>query len=197
MKTKIKICGIKTSGEARFCLTAGADYLGFNFAATSSRVIDPAEAKEIIRRLPASRVETVGVFQNEKADNVRQIALSLRLDLVQLHGNESVDYCRKLSGLRIIKFFPIENVDVDFPTEFLMFDRLIQGRGETVDFQKVASLNLKKPFFLAGGLSADNVQQAVRAVKPFAVDVASGVETNDRKDKQKIVQFINSVHKAV
>jgi len=180
--------------EALFCGQAAADYLGFNFVPASSRHIDMDTAKSIIAGLPSGRLETVGVFRDERPEKVLQIAEVLHLDFVQLHGNENEDYVRLLPNLRIIKVINGDSLPEKFPAEFVMIDREIQGQGMTVDFQKLSSRQIGKPLFLAGGLKPENVRQAVSIVRPYAVDVASGVETNGKKDPQKIRKFITQVN---
>lgn len=193
MKTKIKICGIKTLEEALISLRAGVDYLGFNFVTSSPRYITPKAAKKIIDSLPEKRPKTVGVFRNETEEKVLDISKGLVLDLVQLHGDEDESYCRKLSYIRLIKVFPIVKAVGDFPCKFIMVDREIQGQGNSVDFRQVVNLRLRNPLFLAGGLTTENIRLAVSIVKPYAVDVAGGVETNGKKDFLKIKNFIEQV----
>lgn len=197
MKTKIKICGIRTFEEALFCLNGGVDYLGFNFVLDSPRYIAPGKAKNIIEKLPKRYAETVGVFRDEAVEKVSEIMKVTLIDLIQLHGNEDENYCISLPNTRIIKVFTLADAKKShlkkFPAEFFLIDREVRGKGKTVDFNEAAKISENYNLFLAGGITPDNVRQAVSEVKPFAVDVAGGVETNGKKDFLKIKKFINQV----
>ncbi|MBI3954944.1 phosphoribosylanthranilate isomerase, partial [Candidatus Gottesmanbacteria bacterium] len=145
------------------------------------------------------QVKTVGVFQNEKFDVVNKLVSYLKLDYVQLHGNESPEYISLIQGAGIIKSF---SLDPDFDmektikkinkhkTDYILLDREKQGRGELLNLDKVSRLTKLFPIFLSGGLNSENVSRVLRIAKPYAVDVAGGVEVNGKKDKEKIVLFI-------
>src|SRR3989338_513256 len=141
MKTKIKICGIKTLAEALFCLNEEVDYLGFSFVPISSRYIEPKTAKTIMANLPPGRIETVGVFRDETPQRVLETAKDLALDLIQLHGSENENYANLLPNLRIIKVINGDFLANKFPAEFLMIDREVQGEGKPVEFYKAAGLS--------------------------------------------------------
>ena len=192
----VKICGI-TSGEmARKTAEAGADMIGFVFA-PSKRRITPKEAVTIARTLP-SQVKTVGVFVNESAEKMQQISDLVGLDYIQLHGDESSATIKKLHA-RIIKAFPADRL---YPItkqsrhyDFCLIDspagKNRGGNGKIFDWEKANNLP-KENIILAGGLTPENVQQAIDIVQPAGVDVSSGVETDGVKDPEKIKQFIQN-----
>lgn len=199
MKVKIKTCGIKTYLDARLCIEAGADFLGFNFVSISQRFIDADRAKEIIRRLP-KEVKTVGVFQNKKQKIVQSLSTKLKLDFIQLHGEETPEYCRDLckdfqviKTLKLLADFNVQDVFEEMKKYLhclILLDRRIQGKGRMLNLSKVNYLTGVRRIFLGGGLTPENVGEAVYKTKPYGVDVASGVETDGRKDKAKISKFI-------
>lgn len=200
--TKVKICGITNYEDAAHALILGADYIGFNFYKLSPRYVDEAEVKKIIGKMPNS-VKKVGVFVNDKLDAVKKIAEDSNLDLIQLHGDETPEYCNQLkkeTQKEIIKSFRIRNEsDINkikkYNVDYYLFDaygeRLYGGTGKTFDHGLLK--NIKKDFFLSGGLNAQNVKRAIKIAKPFAVDTASGVEKNSRKkDTKKMEAFIKA-----
>lgn len=197
MKTKVKICGIQTLNAAQVAYDAGADFLGFNFVPASKRLIDSEAAKRIINGLPKGILK-VGVFMNENILDINQLVNYLKLDYVQLHGNESPDYAAGIHNAAVIKTFALpSNFDVEETTEkmtnykvdYFLLDREVQGRGELLDPGKVCELTSIFPIILGGGLTPENVAGAVKSAKPQAVDVAGGVETNGEKDEEKIIKF--------
>ena len=199
---KIKICGITNYEDAENAAMFGADYIGFNFYRLSPRYIDEAEVKKIIEKMQNS-AKNVGVFVNEKLDTIKKIVQNLDLDLIQLHGDESPDYCKQLkkdTNKRIIKAFRIKNnININkikkYNVDYYLFDahkeELFGGTGKT--FYHGLLKNIKKDFFLSGGLNEKNVKEAIKIANPFAVDTASGVEKNPRKkDPKKIEEFIKA-----
>lgn len=202
---KIKICGIKEAEHAEKAVQAGADYLGFVFA-PSARQISPDTAREIIFKLTGS-IMKVGVFVDEDVEEVNRIIKYCGLDLAQLHGSESEDYCQKIS-CPVIKAFRVR--DKDFlvqmecyrgVVEMFLLDSFVQGKaggtGKTFDWSLAKIASAKGPVILAGGLTPQNVGDAVRLVNPFAVDVSGGVETNGIKDPVKISEFIKQARRAI
>lgn len=200
--TKVKICGITNYDDAAHAVILGADYLGFNFYELSPRHVDESEVKKFIGRLP-NNVKKVGVFVNQNPDKVKKIVKNLDLDLIQLHGDETQDYCSKLKGeakKQIIKGFRIKdkndiNKIKNYNADYLMFDAnkegMFGGTGRTFDWKIIKGVN--KPFFLSGGLNPKNVKEAIRTAKPYAVDAASGIEINPRKkDYKKMKEFIEN-----
>lgn len=194
---KVKICGIQTIEAAKVAVEAGVDFLGFVFA-PSSREIKPEEAAKIVKAIPSS-VKTVGVFVNETSDSISKIVNDVGLDYVQLHGDESIEMTKSLP-FKIIKAFSadqIENSD-NYDTEYTLIDSPAEqyrgGTGNTFNWDLIDHLSINHMrLILAGGLNADNVQEAIRCVKPAVVDTSSGVETNGKKDHEKIKQFISKV----
>lgn len=170
MKVKVKICGVKTLESAKTAIEAGADFLGFNFIVGEKRYINPIIAKEIINSI-RSQAKTVGVFQNAKTNYVNKIIKLVDLDFIQLHEK------------RIIKSTKDKII-------YLLIDRKIQGKGNIVNQKFAQKIALKKSIFLAGGLTPENIKQSILKVKPFAVDVAGGIETNGSQDNEKIKDFI-------
>ncbi len=206
-RTKVKICGITNLEDARFAAGAMADYLGFIFYEKSPRYIEPAKAGAIINWIEGP--QSVGVFVNRSLDDVNQIAKQTGIDLVQLHGTESPDYCRMLD-LPVIKVFHIDEttnssklydkvepyLDV---ASYLLFDTGSKGQwggtGISFDWTLLMDLNMERPVFLSGGLNADNVREGIMMTHPFAVDLASGVEKAPGiKDFDKIESFFNEMH---
>ena len=192
----VKICGIKTLAAARTAVSSGADFIGFIFA-ESSRKVEPKIVGDFGANL-AGHVKKVGVFANQTEQDVIKSAEIAGLDYIQLHGNESASFARRMP-LPVIKAFAIhsekdlENLH-EYPADYLLVDlpKSASGKGLTLDWDMIrkADLPLDK-VILAGGLTPENVVKAINAVSPFAVDVASGVETNGLKDAVKIKAFIN------
>ena len=199
MRTRIKVCGITRPEDALAAVEAGVDGLGFIFVEKSPRNIGPEQAREIIRLLPPF-IDAVGVFVDAEATAVEEIAHYCRLSMVQLHGNESPGYCRDLP-LSVVKAF---RVGGDFDgTALAPYDVCVRGflldtfhkemaggTGETFDWALVQQLAPARPVILAGGLNPENVKQSAEYVKPYAVDVCSGVRTNNCLDSGKLAAFI-------
>jgi len=203
VRTRIKVCGITRPEDAVAAVEAGVDGLGFIFVEKSPRNIDPEQAREIIRLLPPF-VDAVGVFVDAEATVVEEIAHYCRLTLVQLHGNESPGYCRNLP-FSVVKAF---RIGADFDgTAFGPYEDSVRGflldtyhkdmeggTGETFDWALVQQLEPARPVILAGGLNPENAAAAIERVRPYAVDVNSGVESAPgRKDSVRLEQFIRQV----
>ncbi len=202
-QVKVKICGIKNLDIALTSIGYGASFLGFNFVHTSKNYIRPEKAKEIIDQI-RGKAQIVGLFQNEIAEKVKQITDELNLDIVQLHGQEDQNYCAQL-GKPVIKAFMISaefNIEEvsnqmnQYKVSYYLVDREKRGEGEILNPLKTKELAQKYPLFLAGGLTPENVREVLKTVKPFAVDVSSGVETEGVKDLEKIKQFIEAVKRS-
>jgi phosphoribosylanthranilate isomerase len=199
---RIKICGITNLADAELAASLGAHALGFIFYAKSPRSVRPDAAREIIRNLPPL-VMSVGVFVDEAAEVVREIAATAGLDWVQLHGQEPPDYCRALQR-RVIKGFRIKDAGSlsVLPTyrgsvQAFLLDTYkagtAGGTGETFDWGLARQAKELGPVILAGGLNPGNVAQAIQEVQPAAVDVASGVEaTPGKKDPEKLRKFFEA-----
>jgi phosphoribosylanthranilate isomerase len=202
-RIKVKVCGTTSLKDALFAVESGADALGFIFYKKSPRCISQKEVKDIVAQLPPF-VETVGVFVNEASDKVNRIAEQCRLTAVQLHGDESPAFCRRIKR-RVIKVFRvldadsfkgISNYDV---SGFLLDsynDESRGGTGKAFDWNLALRAKKQGPIILAGGLNPYNVYTAIHRVKPYGVDVCSGVEKSPGvKDFIKIDEFIKSVRK--
>ena len=178
--------------------------MGFVFYRPSPRFIEPPVAQKIIQALPASVVK-VGVFVNEEASVVRQIAQACGFQMLQFHGDESEEYMRQFSNYRTIKAVrmngPLDQATLKkFNVSYYLFDAYEKGMpggtGKVFDWSNLASINqLNMPFFVSGGLSPENVSRLIQEVKPFAVDVSSGVEKSPGiKDPRLIRTFFDAVN---
>jgi len=205
-RTRIKVCGITCQEDARSAVAAGADALGFIFVEQSPRLVEPDMVRAITAQLPPFVVR-VGVFRNETIEVVEEIVNYCRLSMVQLHGAETPEYCRKIS-CQVIKSFSVrpdsESQELaeytDIVSGFLLdtyHKQMAGGTGMPFDWALVEQVSPPGPVILAGGLTPENVGEAIRQVKPFAVDVNSGVEYQPgRKDPEKLKNFAYAVHKA-
>lgn len=200
---KVKICGITNLEDALASFKAGCDALGFVFYKKSPRYIAPEKARSIAEQLPAQVIK-IGIFVNARERTVRRIARLCSLNMLQFHGNETPEFCRRFADCKIIKAFRVKgrlgckDVLKYRPFAFL-FDTYaaskIGGTGKNFDWELITHINnIKGPVFLSGGLSAKNVKAAIRAVKPHWVDVSSSVEAAPgKKDHKKVREFIKTV----
>jgi phosphoribosylanthranilate isomerase len=199
VQIKVKICGITSREDAMGALDAGADALGFVFYSRSPRYIAPKAAAEIIASLPPF-ISNVGLFVNASAQEVRQIIERTGIDTLQFHGDEPAEYCAPFLR-QCIKAFRVANADSlrqlpEFQTRAWLLDSFVPGEhgGTGVKFNWALAnraVSLNRPVILAGGLTSENVQEAIRQVRPYAVDVSSGVESSPgKKDLQKVRSFI-------
>lgn len=198
----VKICGITSLEIANQAIEAGADFIGFVFA-KSKRQMNMADAAEISREIP-KHVKKVGVFVNESIENIHAIAATVGLDYVQLHGDESPSFCNQVK-VPVIKAIKIkEKQDVEeiakYNSIYFLLDsppgKYQGGNGETFDWELVKEVSKDKyKIILAGGLTPSNVAQAIQQVQPFGVDVSSGVESNGKKDKKKMLAFVQQAKK--
>ena len=198
----VKICGVTNEEDALVAVGMGADAVGFNFVPGSPRQISPRLARDIVRRLPGG-VVTVGVFRNELPERVVQIMDGASLRLAQLHGNESTADSRwiaeRVPGL--IKAFVAGDPNVervrDYGASLLMLDGAEPGSGRVFDWRQLEGRDRGMRLLLAGGLRASNVAQAIEVVRPWGVDVASGVESEPgRKDVLAIREFVAKAKEA-
>ncbi len=204
-RTRIKICGITRVEDGLAAVRAGADAIGLVFHAPSPRAVTPAQARVIVDALPPF-VTTVGLFVNAEAVFVREVLAAVPLQLLQFHGDETPQFCSGFdrSFLKAVRVRP--GVDLlqcaqDFDkASGLLLDAYVEGlrggTGATFDWSLIPR-QLPLPVVLSGGLDSCNVEAAVRAVRPWAVDVSSGVESaKGIKDAEKIKRFINGVRNA-
>ena len=198
--TKIKICGLTRTEDIEMVNEFLPDYIGFVFA-KSRRQVSAEQAKELKNKLRPA-IKAVGVFVNEKPENIAEIANQGIIDLIQIHGDEDAAYCaqlRKLTQAPIIKVVRVEREDdfagiEAFDCDYYLFDTLSSkdygGTGKAFDHSLLYNKEIKKPFFVAGGLNQDNVAAVSEVIKPFGVDTSGGVETDGIKDANKIKEFI-------
>lgn len=187
----VKICGIQTIEAAQTAKEAGTDFIGLVFA-ESKRKVTIQQAENIKHSLADSDIKFVGVFRNQPILEVNLISQAVGLDYVQLHGNESLEECRRLNTplIKALSFKEISQAtDYQDVAEYILIDSPKPGSGEPFGWSAFKNEELMIPFFLAGGLSPENVKEAIQQVKPIGVDVSSGVETNGQKDNEKIRQF--------
>ena len=207
----MKICGITRAEDADLAAELGASALGFVFWSGSPRYIRPEAAREIVRR-SASRVKSVGVFVDEPEEQVVRVMESVGLDVAQLHGHESPAYCRGLArlhpggfeGASVIKAIGVEpgsQIALDeFGTDVLILldaqdPSRHGGTGQTVDWDSARRIAASRPTILAGGLNAENVARAVESVRPYGVDVSSGVESAPGlKDRERLRSFFEALN---
>jgi phosphoribosylanthranilate isomerase len=205
-RTRIKVCGITCQEDARIAVAAGADALGFIFVEQSPRLVEPDRVRAMTSELPPF-INRVGVFQDEEIELVEEIISYCRLSQVQLHGSESPEYCRKISAQVIKSFCLRQDTDHeelaaygDTVSGFLLdtyHQDMAGGTGRVFDWTLVGQVKPPAPVILAGGLNPENVREAIRQVKPFAVDVNSGVEYQPgRKDTDRLKNFVQEVRKA-
>ncbi|MEN1935677.1 phosphoribosylanthranilate isomerase [Paenibacillus sp. 102] len=195
---KVKICGITDVETAKLACEYGADAIGFVFA-KSKREIAPEKAKQIIENIPAD-VMKVGVFVNESIEVIQKIVNDCGLTHVQLHGDEGNHHIRRLNipSIKAIGVHSSENIEQSpgYEADFLLFDspkeKFHGGNGKTFSWQLLEHMPnaIRKKCILAGGLHLGNITEAIEMVQPYMVDVSSGVETDGKKDSEKIKQFI-------
>lgn len=198
--TKIKLCGMTRDCDIDYINEALPDFAGFVFA-KSRRQVTPERVEEMRKRL-SDKVRAVGVFVNEKAENIIALVNGGIIDVVQLHGDEDENYIKELKSAvkcDIIKAVRVKTAEdilsaQSSAADYLLFDKFCAdsygGTGETFDHSLVKS---EKPFFLAGGLSSENIEKAIRDTKPFAVDLSSGIETDGVKDREKIIDIVRRI----
>jgi phosphoribosylanthranilate isomerase len=199
MNVRIKVCGITNLDDARLAVELGADMLGFIFYAKSQRAVSREMAAQICQ---AVTVEKVGVFVNETETNIRQTLQECGLNTLQFHGDEPPSFCRQFPAKKIkaIRVRDAESLRAasEYDVDALLLDTYTDtqrgGTGKTFDWSlAVQAKSLGRPIILSGGLTPDNVRDAIRVVQPFAVDVASGVEREPgRKDPEKLKRFFES-----
>lgn len=199
--TRVKICGIKEFEDARDAVLLGADAIGLNFYPSSPRYIDATHAAAIIEKLPPF-VTIVGIFVNHPdPQNLEDFALSLGLHAVQLHGNETPDYCSMIQRVKVIKSFRVDsNFRVDtlrsYGSGTFLLDGCAPGTGTPFNWDQVFGANAFGSIIIAGGLNAANVREAISTLHPYAVDVASGVESKPgKKDYERMRRFMEAVRR--
>lgn len=196
--TKIKLCGLSRLCDMQAANRLRPDFIGFIFAPKSRRYVAPEQAAKLKAQLRPS-IQAVGVFVNERPEQVAALLASGTIDLAQLHGQEDEAYIaalRSLTDKPIIKAFRIDtHEDVELANrssaDYVLLDSGNGGTGTVFDWNLLQGIN--RPYFLAGGLNPNNAEEAVRRLKPYGVDVSSGVETEGLKDENKMTAFVAAV----
>lgn len=200
-KTKIKICGLKCPEDIAYVNEAKPDYCGFIIEfPKSSRNVTGDQVRILIAELDKNIIP-VGVFVNAAPERVEELLFDGTIRISQLHGQEDDDYIRRIqknTGSQVIKAFSVKAAqDIELalksPADYILLDQGGGGTGQTFDWSLIPEI--KRPFFLAGGLGADNLEQAVDTIRPYAVDLSSSVETDGVKDRSKILEAVSLVHK--
>lgn len=199
MMTAIKLCGLSRIGDIEAANELKPEYIGFVFAKESKRYIPPWRAAEL-KSLLADGIQAVGVFVNENPETVARLLNSGMIHIAQLHGGEGEDYIRRLRMLTdkpILQAFCVRSgQDIanagQSVADYVLLDSGAGG-GKVFDWKQVKEM--KRPYFLAGGLSPENVGEAIERLRPYAVDVSSGIETNGMKDKGKMAEFVAAVRR--
>ena len=200
-KTKIKICGLKCPEDIAYVNEAKPDYCGFIIEfPKSSRNVTGDQVRTLTANLHPDIIP-VGVFVNASPERVEELLLDGTIQIAQLHGQEDEDYIRRIqrnTRHQVIKAFSVKTTqDIELalqsPADYILLDQGSGGTGKTFDWSLIPEIT--RPFFLAGGLGPDNLEQAVRTIRPYAVDLSSSVETDGVKDRSKIVEAVNLVHK--
>jgi len=192
--TKIKICGLSRPCDIDYVNETKPDYIGFVFAEKSKRKVDFNTALELRKKLKCDIIP-VGIFVDEDINKICDIIKAGIIDIIQLHGSESEDYIKnikELTGKIVIKSASNLNY-IRENADYILFDSIGGGTGKTFDWDILDKSKINKPFFLAGGLNINNIKGAINQVRPFAVDISSGVETDGLKEKQKIFDIIKLV----
>ena len=197
---KVKICGLRRKEDIEYANELKPDYVGFVFA-KSKRQIEVEQALDLISLLD-KEIKTVGVFVNEPVENALKIAQTLNLDVLQFHGDETQDYIDNFKNFTVWKAIRIKDKEdlektKQFKVNSFVFDTLTKneygGTGKTFNWEVLKGFELNVPIILAGGLNENNVEEAIKIVDPYAVDVSSGVETEGYKDFKKMKSFIEKV----
>ena len=198
--TKIKMCGLSRTEDIEAANSIKPDYIGFVFAEISKRRVSALEASKLKSKLDPE-IKAVGLFLDDKLDFVASMLNLGIVDVVQLHGSENEEYIekvREITNKPIIKAFIIRSKEDVERAEKSTADYILldggKGEGKVFDWSLLKAI--KRPFFLAGGLNPDNAADAVKALKPYAVDVSTGIETDGVKDREKMAAFANAVRKA-
>lgn len=202
---KVKICGLQQEEHVKTAVASGADFIGFVFA-PSKRRITVEQAQQLALHIPET-VQKVGVFVNEDVETIKKIAEAVPLDIIQLHGQEDPAITDELHAYKIIKAISVKTKEdltnaSNYDVDYYLFDApgtdYEGGSGQTFDWSLLEYNGIsRQQTFLAGGLNTANIEEAKKQVQPFAVDVSSGVETNQIKDHEKITAFIKKAKSGV
>ena len=196
--SKIKICGLRRGCDIEYANRLMPDYIGYVFWQRSRRYVTAEQAAGLTAKLDRD-ITPVGVFVDEEPQMVAQLVSGGAIRVIQLHGHEDEAYLERIRGMTdapVIKAFKIRSrQDIElansYPADFILLDNGC-GTGQTFDWSLIPEID--RPFFLAGGLGADNLETAVRTIHPYAVDLSSSVETDGMKDRDKILKAVQLVH---
>ena len=196
---KVKICGLRRPEDIEAANAAKPDYVGFIFVEGTKRYVEPIQAAQFRKDL-AGDIQTVGVFVNARIEKIVAICKAGIIDVIQLHGEEDATYIDQLKDQvdqEIIKSVAVGDDLVVAPNQadYLLFDSLSPSRGgsgKVFDWQMVSAYQ-EKPFFLAGGLGVENIEAALKVVRPYAVDASSSLETDGVKDPVKMQEFVAKI----
>ncbi len=194
--TKVKLCGLRREIDIDYANELKPDYIGFVFAKKSKRCVMPSEASALKKRLDPD-IKAVGVFVNEEPENIAALANAGTIDAAQLHGSEDDAYIaglKELTDVLIIKAFKVQGIEDikkanESGADLVLLDA---GAGEGLTFDWSLLAGVKRPYFLAGGLSPNNLKTVVEKIKPYGVDASSSLETEGFKDKAKMTAFVNA-----
>lgn len=197
--TGIKLCGLKRECDIEAVNKLNPDFIGFVFAEKSKRYVNPIEAAKL-KEMLGKGIKAVGVFVNESPEAVAELLNKGTIDMAQLHGSEDEEYISRLRSLTdkpLIKAIKVQSkADIEAADEsgadYVLLD---SGAGTGMTFNWQLIKGIKRPYFLAGGLSPENVAEAVKTLNPYAVDVSSGIETDGLKDEAKMADFVSIVRK--
>ncbi len=203
----LKICGLRRSEDIEYVNKYLPDYIGFIFAESKRKV--SVEEVNLLKKELNSKIKTVGVFVNEKIENIIKIVEKTNLDIVQIHGDETPEYVMKIKertgdSLKIWKAIRVKNDDSvsimsEYNVDAFVLDAFVEnsygGVGKTFDWNIALKAKKYGKIFIAGGLNTANVGELIKKVEPYGVDVSSGIETNGFKDKVKISEFVKKVRK--
>lgn len=199
-KTKVKFCGLKRIEDIKAANELRPDFAGFVFWEKSSRNVSRQEA-EVLGKALLPEIKKVGVFVDEAPEKVAALLTDKVIDIAQLHGSEDEEYIERLrslaEGASVIKAFVIKSPEdleraKKSSADFLLLDSG-KGTGQTFNWELIKKAGFDRPYFLAGGLGAENVSGAIKELSPYAVDVSSGIETNGVKDPDKMRQFMGEI----
>ncbi len=209
MRTRVKICGITRTQDIKSVVDAGADAIGFVFFPPSPRNVSVELAQELVKQVPAY-VQTVGLFVNASSDEILEVLKTVSLDVIQFHGDETPEQCQKIAKLTGRRWYKAIQVkpDLDVISTIKQYQQvgasamlldawhpeLKGGTGHSFDWSQFPQLDI--PLILAGGLKPENIENAIKTTKAYAVDVSGGVESaKGIKDQQLIEQFMQGVHR--
>lgn len=200
MDVKIKLCGMFRDCDIDYANEAMPDYIGFVMGFPKSRRNIGRETAERFRRNVSAEIKTVGVFVDSPAEECADLAESGIIDLIQLHGSENAEYIgklRRLTAVPVIKAVSVRSAEDITYSQQLGADYILldngTGTGKLFDHSLIHGAEITQPFFLAGGLTPENIRQAAESVRPYCVDLSSGIETDRVKDREKMLAAVRAV----